>query len=146
MSQNFALHLLIQKFKIILPLDSFRFIEEESNKIHNFFKNKCFFEGEEEYFYATDAVKEYNKIRSKKIYVKDTDLMNIISLYFESYLPLTIEHAIEFLLTKQVWLDMYSYKLDLTYEECRRQEKLFGFVGYYHIDYEFLSSANKIKK
>ena len=132
------LNLIIIKLKRILPIENFKFIEEESLKIHKFLDNLYVLDHYSyEISYAKEGLKLYNNLRPK-CDISDNVLLDIIAIYFQDGLPGEIEHIIRGVEKDIVEICPENFRIELTEKEYQRQKKLENFKGWQVISEEIL--------
>lgn len=128
MSQNLVLHLMLLKLKKILPLENYRLIEQEGQKLMLAFEHihtsawDCDDDDYIEINVTEGCIHKYNELRPRTT-VSDTLLIRVICKYYTQHLPLK---ELQFLrcLEQGTLLIYDDWEIDFSTEEEKRQWSL----------------------
>ena len=130
MSQILVLHLMISKLKKILPLENYRFIQEEGQKLMLAFEHiyRCDWDWTDdepiEIDKTKDCIQKYNQLRPQTT-VSDTLLIRMICTYFTKHLPLEELQVLRCLEKGTLIIDD-AWNIDFSAEEENRQRSVPG--------------------
>ncbi len=131
MSENVILHIMLLKLERILPLENWRFIEQEGQKLLKAFEHICYFEWSGEYpieFSATEnCITRYNEWRPITT-ISDTCLIRVICKYVTDYLPLAPDQLLS-CLEQKILIIYDDWDVGFSPEEEKRQRLEPDYVG-----------------